>query len=513
VTAAVLASSYLASAANIFTSFPSGSDALIYHLPLATRWLQEGSLAIPPSGAWRFSMPGNAEIGMMILLSSGWQSAAVIASWIPAATVALSTYLLAIWISGAQRIPSIMCTLLVLSIPMIEAQTFSAYVDLLGTAGILAAVALILTSAREAPALRPAVWFLSGLMCGISIGTKPVYYLYAALFCMFAACVLWVRRSTGPHLRFRSAALLVIGVLLPSIFWFARAVKQTGNPLYPIQVKVAGRIVLPGYERSEITHPDFELNAVRSPVEWPLYPWTEWKKITGYLKVPYGEGDGLGAAFATFVPLALLYFGLRSFADRQHRSRNIALLASLAVLTISWWELMERVLRFGQLICIFVCILSVPLLAFLHSRQRRAFAALFLASISVTSTIMASVPLHMLLGRVRRDLWSRAAVYNYPKRIDELPPRNVVLNATGAQERNFELSGRKLTNRVIANFEAPPEATPEALRHSGIEYLAEIVPQGPYSEASLLASGAVVIDDEMVPTGQEKVRWRIWKLK
>jgi hypothetical protein len=511
VAATVLACSYLALAANVFTSFPSGPDALIYHVPLATRWLQEGSLGIPPSGAWRFSMPGNAEIGMMILLSSGWQSATVIASWIPAAIVALSTYLLAMWISGAQRVTSITCTLLILSIPMIQAQTFSAYVDLLGTAGILAAVALILSSGHGGPQLRPAIWFLSGLACGISVGTKPVYYLYAAFACLFAVSVLWVRRSDGAHLRFRNAALLVIGLLLPSIFWFARAAKQTGNPVYPIQVKVAGRTVFAGYERSEITHPDFELSAVRSPAQWPLYPWTEWKKSTGYLEVPYGEGDGLGAAFAAFVPLGLLYFVVRSFADRQSRSRNVALLASLMVLVLSWWVFMERVLRFGQLICIFACILSVPLLLFLQSRQRRAFATLFCVAISVTSLIMASVPLHMLLGRARRHLWARSSFYNYPKLIDELPAGSVIVNATGENTRNFELTGRSLSNKVITNFEAPPTA--EALRSGGAVYVAEILPQGIYSEASLLAVGAVLIDDELVPTGQDKVRWRVWRLK
>jgi multisubunit Na+/H+ antiporter MnhC subunit len=509
--AIVLACSYVAFAANIFTSFPVGSDAVIYHLPLATRWLQDGSLALPSSGAWRFSMPGNAEIGMMILLSSGWQSAVVIASWVPAAIVATATYLLAMWISGERRGTAILCVLLVLSIPMIETQTFSAYVDLLGTAGILAAVALILASTREESILSPAVWFLSGLACGISVGTKAVYYLYAVFFCILAVGMLWIRRKAGFRELRKSIALLVLGLVLPSGFWFVRAIAKTDNPVYPMQVKIGGRIVFPGFDPSQITDPGYELNSVRSKSEWLIYPWTEWKKLTGFVKVPYGEGDGLGAAFATFVPLGIVFFAVKTISDRSRRSRNIALLISLAALALSWWVSMERVLRFGQVICVLACVLAAPLLAFLQSRRRRTFAALFVATISITSLVVASVPLHLMLGRARKHLWARSAVYNYPKLIDQMPPGSVLVNATGQNVRNFQLAGRSLGNQVITNFEAPPKA--KDLSATGAGYVVQIVPGGLYPEEELSAVGATVVDDEVVPSGEDEVRWKVWKLK
>jgi len=113
---------------------------------------------------------------------------------------------------------------------------------------------------------------------------------------------------------------------------------------------------------------------------------------------------------------------------------------------------MERVLRFGQAICILACVLTVPLLEFLQRRQRRAFAALFVAAITVTSLIAASVPAHLLIGRARKHLWARSDVYNHPKLIDLLPAGSVVVNATGQNVRNFELAGRFLTNKVITNL-------------------------------------------------------------
>ena len=95
-TAAVLAGSYALFALNLFTSYPDGSDALAYHLPLALHWLQSGSLAIPATKAWRFSMPGNAEIGMMLLLATGSQSSAVLVNWI-----ALGAFFLVVGIGTA----------------------------------------------------------------------------------------------------------------------------------------------------------------------------------------------------------------------------------------------------------------------------------------------------------------------------------------------------------------------------------------------------------------------------
>jgi len=509
----ILACSYVAFTVNAFTCYPLGSDVLIYHLPLTTRWLQEGSLAIPASHAWRFSLPGNAEIGMMVLLSSGWQPAVVIASWIPAAMVATSTYLLGMWISGQQRAAALTSTLLVLTIPMVEWQAFSAYVDLLATAGALAALALILAIGPNGTRIPPSIWLISGLACGLSIGTKPVYYLYATLFCAFTAGALWHAHRAGERRLLKALALLILGLLIPSSFWFVRATAETGNPIYPMQVKLGQRVILPGYARSEITEPDYELNSVPEKYGWFLYPWTEWKKLPGFLKIPYGEGDGLGAAFATFGPLGMAYFVLLAFREPSFRARNLGLLGAFLIMFLCWWLVMQRVLRFGQVIAIFTYVLSVPLLASLQSRQRRAFAALFVLAIGTSSLIAASVPLHLLGGRVRKHLWSRAAVYSYPNLIDELPPGSRVLNATGDKARNFALIGCRLSNKLIANFEAPPDPTAEALRAVGAQYIVEIHPGGLYPEGSLASAGAVLIDDEMVPSGEEKVRWRIWKLQ
>ena len=519
VAAAVLLTAYLAFAVNVFTSFPTGSDAVIYHLPLALRWLQDGSLAIPSSRIWQYSMPGNGEIGMMILLSSGKQSSVMMASWIPAAMLTFSIYLLAMWFSRGNRPASITTCLIVLSVPMVALQIFSAYVDLLGTAGIFAAFALILSADQKklqggTPVPAPSIFLISGMACGIGLGTKTIDYFYVALFSLIMVCLLWLNRDWSKKVLWKSALLVFLGMLLPSSFWFARALKQTGNPIYPIQVKVGSRVIFAGYEASHLTdYGDFEFSFVHKRRDWLVYPWTEWKRSPGYLKVPYGEGEGFGAVFATFVPLGIVFFFLRTFMLWQASRTNWILLLLFAALILSWWTLMERVLRYGQTVWVFACILSVPLIMVLQSSRRRSFAILMVGSVTATSVVCASLPLHSMAGRLRKHLWSRAQIYNYPRLIDELPSGSVVLNASGIEEKNFSLAGKQLTNRVIASFEAPAELTPESLHASQADYLAEIVPGGKYSEFSLTSSGATVMDDELVPTGEDKIRWRIWKVE
>ena len=514
--AAVLLGSYLTFAADAFTGFPAGSDALIYHLPLATRWLQDGSFAIPASRAWQYSMPANAEIGMMILLSSGKQSTTAMASWIPALMTTVATYLLAMWISKENRLASITACLIVLSIPMIEFQVFSAYVDLLGTAGILAAFALILSANGEKPGdkpavLAPAMSLVCGLACGISLGTKPIYYFHAGVFSIFMACVFWVHRDPGRKALLRSAMLVVLGMLLPSVFWFARAWKETGNPVYPMQVQVAHRVIFAGYIPSQLG--DFhEFDFVRQRREWPAHPWTEWKRNPGYLKVPYKEGSGFGGVFATFVPLGVLFFFIRNCVLRQESRRDWLLLFLFAAVVLSWWIWMERVPRYGQAVSVFACVLSVPLIVVLQSR-RRGFATLMTGSVIATSVICVSVPLHSMVGRLRKHHSSRSQIYNYPQAIDALPVGSVVLNASGIGEKNFALAGRQLTNRVIPDFEAPSELTAQSLRGIGADYVVEVVPGGRYPEPSLLSSGATVMDDELVVAGENQVRWRIWRVR
>jgi hypothetical protein len=511
----VIFCSYLVFAIDIFSSFPNGSDALTYHLPVALRWLQSGSLAIPASRVWRFSLPGNTEIGMMILLATGKDSAVVLVNWLALAVLAISTYLLAKRITQAISSVGLLITLLVLTIPMVEFQALSAYVDLFGTAFIAAAATLFVyrkeTGDTSSSQVSGRLVFLSAAACGISLGAKPIYDLYAAAYTVVVLALLYrdLRQKRRMVLVMGS---VIVGLLIPSAFWFGRATAATGNPVFPIRVAVRNHVFLPGYATSQITNPAFDQNFVRSRAEWIIYPWTEWERDPSYLMIPYGEGHGLGAVFTSFVPIGLAFLFYRSLSQggRHHQDRKLLLF--LAVLLLAWWFCLSRVPRFGLPIVILACVLTAPLVEALRMRCKRPFAILFFMAVVVTCTISTFVPIHTLLGRIRSRRWARREFYSYPSLLDNLPPGSCVINYTQVADKNFSLAGAGLRNTVISAIEVPNPLTPEFLEQHTGAFVAEI----PHATPSPLESRKDflrLVNEQYVPSGKSMIYWRIWRIE
>ena len=522
--AALLAASYGVFALNVFTSYPDGTDALAYHLPLAVHWLQTGSLALPASKAWRFSMPANAEIGMMLLLATGSQSSVVVVNWIALAVLVISTYVLARRVTRGNHLASAIVVLVLLSIPMVEFQTFSAYVDLFGTSFLVAAFALFLHHKEKVKdrargevhtVRRPVTLFLSAAACGISLGTKPVYDLYGAAYASFVIFSLWKDIRWGPRAAksiLVSLTLVTTGLLIPSMFWFARGYQATRNPLFPMRIELAGHLIFPGYAVSTITNPDFDLNFVHTRGGWLIYPWTEWKRNAGYDLVSYGEGSGLGAAFASLVPVGVafvFYLCVRQRGRRVHLLLLVTLVASLS----AWWFVLNRVPRFGLPIVVLLCIMLAPLVENLAHQRGRAFRILLVTSLAATCIISTFVPFHAMAGRIRTGRWTRAAFYNYPGVIDRIAPGSCIVNATKQEERNFSLAGATLSNCVVPGFETPADLTPQFLRENNVDYIAEIVPKNTNGFDPSRFPQLKLLRDEVIKADQYSIRWRIWALK
>jgi hypothetical protein len=520
IAAAVVACSYGVFAVDSFTSFPSGSDAMAYHLPLALRWLQTGSFALTASQTWQFSLPANAEMGMMMLLATGSESSIVFVNCLALAVLGLATYLLAQRMTGTSDRGSFAIVLLVLSIPMVEFQTFSGYVDLYGTAFLLTAFTLFLegraraestTGADAQPAFRIPMLFLSAVACGISVGTKPIYYLYGAAYAVLVAVWLW--RDFAKQQRTLLVALgMTAGLLLPCVFWFGRAWQATENPVFPMQVAVGRHVLLSGYAPSKITDPKFEENFVRSPAEWLVYPWTEWKRSPGYAMIPYGEGSGVGAAFAGLVPLGIVFLAYRCFLGAENRKEEL-LLVTLVLSCLAWWFLLNRLPRFGFPILVFACILASPLTSALQEYSQRALGILLVTALILTCGISSFVPLRSLLGRLRTRRWSRAEFYSYPSLLDRIPAGSCVLNFTNLEEKNFALAGRGLTNCVVPGFEVPDVLTLAFLREQHARYVAEIVPAQQTGPPAAEPGTTSLAEDDLVPSGESKVHWRVWKVE
>jgi len=511
----VIAACYAVFLLNMIASYPTGTDAISYHLPVAVRWLQEGSLRIPSSKEWHFSLPGNAELSMMVLLGTGWQALATLPQLLSALLIASASYSIARTL-GACRSAAGAAILILLGVPIVTFQTFSGYIDLPGSAFFVAAVALFLCRydyVDHAPNPRGLLlrFGVCGLACGVAVGTKPTFYVYVAAFMLAGLCILLLERDRH-GIPVKTAAIVVVAaVLLPSVFWFGRATFATGNPVYPLKVEVAGHTIFDGNSLgTEMAPPDAELSWVRSNWEWPIYPWTEWKD-SGF---SYGTGTGLGASFATFIPLAFVValWGLVRRQWSRWRPESIFAGATLGMGLI-WWVALNRNPRFAIPLIAFGCALSAPLLGSLIRQRRTWFGALLVVSLATTSLISAFQPAHSLLARARIWTWTRAVYYGVPAAVDDFPSGSCVLNSANFMA-SFALTGKRLSNRVITFFERPAPLTAEFLDRHGVDY---VVKMGARDKDDLMFAelGAKLIfeDSSVLLGGGEANPWRIWKVQ
>ena len=239
----------------------------------------------------------------MLALGTGWQALAEMWNIASALALCAGSYLLARGM-GVGPSGALAGGVLVASVPLVLFQTFSAYVDLFGSACLIAGLGLFVGPgpAVTASSTGARALVLSGLGCGLAVGTKPTLWPYAALVAVgVVASLIWSSAASGR--RMRLLLLFLAATTAPCFFWFVRGYAATGNPLYPIAVEVPGLLSLSGLHPSEITDPNYHLNFVRSRAEWFLYPWIEFKRH-GY---SFGTGSGLGPVFAAFVPVGLLY--------------------------------------------------------------------------------------------------------------------------------------------------------------------------------------------------------------
>ena len=504
--AAVIAGSYAVFLLDAATSYPKGFDALAYHLPLAVRWLQEGSLQIPASSVWQIAQPANAEVPMMLLLSANWQSFVTAFNMLAGILLALSAFALGRRV-GLSVPSALASTLILLTIPMVQFQFFGAYIDLFATAFFIAAGSLLVVAREGEPRKLGVFVLLAGLACGIAMGSKLVFLFYGGLFGLAALYVIFQRTSGEPRRRAITVAVFVLALFAPMSFWLWRAFSSTGTPIFPIEVAILGHELLPGVAPTEITGSDYSRNFVGRPVGWLVYAWRE-HKSTGY---PYTYGAGLGASFATFVPLGVMFSAYSSGISGAATTRLRGLIVVIAALGVGWWTLLERVPRFGMPILVLACIAAGWLVQLFLRRRHRVFGYLFLLSIVTTCAISTSVPIVAMSGRLFTGNWARHAQYKMPSLIDDLPAGTRVLHVGEIYHRNFALLGKDLQVEVVSNFESPNRVTREFLQTAGIAFIASRGLEADPVLAPVMSELELIYDADDSGLPPEK-RWRIWKV-
>ncbi|MEC4888426.1 MAG: hypothetical protein RI101_00060 [Nitrospira sp.] len=469
---------------------PEGWDAMVYHLPLAMKWLQRGSLAFIEE-SWKFQMPSNGELFPLFLTYFGNERLLSLANLPFAVLAMLAVYSLA-WRALGSFEGALLAALGFGTMPIVLYNTFSVGVDIFAASFFLVSVVFLLALYQQEPQACEARLLLggiAGLAFGLGLGAR---YIYVPLFLLMTGlCVLLSLTGLAPLRggKWTRAVLttgtFVAGSLLPSAFWYIRNWGGTGNPMYPLEFSVGAQGIkvstkaLSEYSRivvPRVQDPGFCLVASDHTVtHWLMAPWEDcW--IAGLDH--YSENWGLGAVFTAFVPvmsIAAVFLSLAALVRRRQVQPLHILLLVAAVFLAYWWLKLFTIARSILPVMGILFVLVAFGIATLSRKAQRVAYGLFVCAMIANGVLLAAKPIEALGSRVFHQNWSHSRYYKIPQLIDELPAGSVILNASD-EMKNYPLFGRHWQNRVITDralIEPAPVTVigDDFLRKWGVEYV------------------------------------------
>lgn len=224
-------------------------DTLTYHLFFPARWIQDARISIVPT--WFGDpapayAPSAAEVFYVWLMLPMGSDDVARCGQLPFWWLLLGgAVLLAreLRIVPTQRL---LACLAVATIPAIWAQAGTAMVDVAFAAAFVCCTAFALRCARTR---RAADWVGLLLALCLLVGTKLIGLAYLIALLPVLAWALLANRSRRGLALARGRLSLACAILPAALvggFWYARNAVETGNPVYPLEVRLGGRGLLPG---------------------------------------------------------------------------------------------------------------------------------------------------------------------------------------------------------------------------------------------------------------------------
>jgi hypothetical protein len=255
---AALAAAWTVPTLSSLASGMDRTDSLWYHLPLAARFVQTGSLDqiffFDPIFLASF-YPANSEVphalGMLFfdrdlvspVLNLGWLAVALLAAWCIGRPYGL----------GPQAL--IGASIALGSQSLVEFQAGEALNDITGVAFILCAVAILVNGYAARPAavtgrsIDPAALVVAGVAAGLAAGVKLSFLAPAA------ALTIGVIVIAPRYARLRAASAWTLPMLAAGGYWYLRNLVAVGNPIP--YIGSVGPISLPAPVRDFQLRPDF----------------------------------------------------------------------------------------------------------------------------------------------------------------------------------------------------------------------------------------------------------------
>jgi len=466
---------YAVFAIDALTRYPTGYDGLHYHLPAAVRWLQTGAIDLTFNHILH-CYPDNAMFAPLLLLATGFERI-VSGIFLPqAAITAALGYAIARALRRGPR-TSIMVATISAGLPIVIFQSASSYIDLYAaTTWLTGLLAIIWASRVPTSRQQHGLIFLAGTAAGIAIGSKTTYLALSPLLGLIALCVSWIRTGQLDWLSrktFTYGATFAIPMILCAGFWFARGTVQAKNPIYPLTFEIGGEKILPGFVAKD-WYPERSFNDKLR--HWWAYPWHEAKRAGG--GYPLSVNNGLGAAFATFVPAAFLLALLTVVTKRPKTPTQrwqFVLIVLSAIGVVLLLTAFQEMLRFVLPFVIISVIMSGAMLRPLIRTAPRMCIALVSLALVINAATTTIQPAHALATRIQDGRWDRSYMYAMPPLVDQFPAGSRILNLA-KPDSTYALLGASLTNDVITHDQwltiyADGRITTSRLREQSIDYL------------------------------------------
>jgi hypothetical protein len=212
---------------------PACQDALVYHLAVPARYIEEGGFARVP-GNFYAQFPANMEMLFTLGLLLDGGGLAQWHHWLLGVAAAASVGALARALSG--RGTGLLAAAVFATIPTAMLIQGWAYVDLAVVFfATMSAVALVRWAERE-----EAPWLVvSALFAGLAAGTKYTGGLQGLLVAGAVLALGVLRRTPSRAIIARAAGAAAIAGIVASPWWIKNVV-ETGNPLYPFCFSIFG---------------------------------------------------------------------------------------------------------------------------------------------------------------------------------------------------------------------------------------------------------------------------------
>jgi hypothetical protein len=295
---------------------PESWDGLGYHLPLAWRWVSQGNFDLAGwSGPQRY-FPWNGELlpAWMALLDGRSLAAAKLAQVLALPLLGGAGAVLGRRLAG--RAWSAPCAVALAALPIAILHAGIPYVDALHAAFWLSAAAFAAAWDRSG---RRVHLLAAALAFGLALGTKSTLYFMAPLAVPVLAPLVEGAERRRRFLRalpWAAALAFAAGGACYLRNWI-----ETGSPIFPYALKLAGVTIFPGPSRPGELLVAVERWFVPAASGWLTYPLRETMRGA----VRYSSENGFGPLFAAG------WFLLPWSAFLAWRRRDRALLAFLAL--------------------------------------------------------------------------------------------------------------------------------------------------------------------------------------